>query len=196
MPEYPDTKAKRRRRIKETFPPPLNEIAIRHVDSVQALSDVHRTALALALQHVGLPRSVDCLEILKKYGEQIANDAELIDWLGREDRPVADTAIPTLKSQESSLQDTRYLATLLIKCFPDMPLTSAEALVLSEVMAECLAVVTATRSALESARSDFVIIALYSIFEERMEAISKLINCNPAFMKAIQRSHPDWKSQY
>jgi hypothetical protein len=56
-------------------------------------------------------------------------------------------------------------------------------------------VVTATRQALEDAKSDFVITALYTLFEERLQAIAQIISNNPAFIKTMQRSRPDWNTK-
>lgn len=89
--------------------------------------------------------------------------------------------------------DTDYLASLLIKCYSDMPQATADALVGSEVMAPSLRVVSTTRLALEDAKSDFVITALYTLFEEKLDEIEQIISNNPAFIKAMQLSRPDWK---
>jgi hypothetical protein len=62
-------------------------------------------------------------------------------------------------------------------------------------MSASLRVVVATRRALEDARSDFVITTLLTLFEERLHAISQIIGNNPAFIKAIQRSRPDWNTK-
>jgi hypothetical protein len=86
-----------------------------------------------------------------------------------------------------------YLASLLLKCYPDMPQATADALVGSEVMAPCLRVVSTTRLALENAKSDFVITALYTLFEEKLDEIEQVIANNPAFVKAMQLGRPDWK---
>lgn len=197
MPEYADTKARRRRRIRETFPPPLNKIAIRHVDSVQALSELHRNLLTQALQEVGVHRLMDCLEILKHYGERIQDESELITRLEEIQKlPPASSISSFALPQDRSREDATLLASLLIRCYPDMPQSSAEALVSSEVMAAPMAVVATTRHALDDATSDFVIIALYALFEERLQEIGQIISNNPAFIKAIQRSHPDWNTKH
>ena len=74
-----------------------------------------------------------------------------------------------------------------------MPQTTADALVRSEVMSPSLRVVSTTRLALEEAKSDFVITALYTLFEEKLDEIEQVIVNNPAFIKAMQLSLPDWK---
>ena len=193
MAEDADSKAKRRRRIRDSFAPPLNEIALRHVDSVQALSEVQRAILIPVLQKMGLPRLGQCLMAFKNSDAAISDETDLIKWLERPEQLESDAEVVVSETAESNLEDTNYLARLLIQCYPDMPPASAEALVASEIMSASLQVVAGTRRALEEAKSDFVITALYTLFEERLNAIKQLISSNPAFVKAIERSHPDWK---
>lgn len=59
-------------------------------------------------------------------------------------------------------------------------------------MALSLRVVSTTRRALAEAKSDFVITALYTLFEEKLDEIEQVIAKNPAFVKAVQLSRPDW----
>jgi hypothetical protein len=80
-----------------------------------------------------------------------------------------------------------------MRCYPDMPQATADALVGSEVMASCLRVVSTARLALGDTRSDFVITVLYTLFEEKLDEIEQIISNNPAFAKAMQLSRPDWK---
>ena len=195
MSEDADTKAKRRRRIRESFAPPLNEIALRHVDSVQALSEGQRIILANALQKIGTHHLVACLTAIKNHDVSIEDEAALIRWLELSDKSQSNTSVALWVKQEGSSEDTDRLAKLLIQCYPDMPQSSAEALVASDVMSASLHVVVATRHALEDAKSDFVITVLHTLFEERLNAITQIINNNPAFVKALQRSRPDWKTK-
>jgi hypothetical protein len=88
-----------------------------------------------------------------------------------------------------------YLASLLLKCYPDMPQATADALAGSEVLAPSLQVVVATRLALRDAKSDFVITALYTLFEQNLDEIEQTIARNPAFIKAMQFSRPDWQPE-
>ena len=111
------------------------------------------------------------------------------------DKPQQVAGVTPNQAQEASAEDANNLAKLLIQCYPDMPQTSANALVTSDVMTASLRVVVATRHALEDAKSDFVITVLYTLFEERLDAIKQVINRNPAFVKAIQRSRPDWNTK-
>jgi len=195
MAEDADTKAKRRRRIRESYAPPLNDIALRHVDSVQALSESQRGILAKALQKIGIRHLLDGLAALKNHGAGIKDEAALIECVELSDKPQSSTNVVLSEPQESNSEDADYLARLLIKCYPDMPKASAEALVASDVMSASLRVVAATRQALEDARSDFVITALYTLFEERLHAITQIITNNPAFVKAIQRNRADWNTK-
>ena len=195
MAEDADNKAKRRRRLRDSFAPPLNEIALRHVDSVQALSEVQRAILIPVLRKIGLHRLGQCLMAFKNPDAVISDETALIKWLERPEQSESDAEVVVSEKAESDLQDADYLASLLIQCYPDMPQSSAEALVSSEVMSASLRVVVATRHALEDAKSDFVITVLYTLFEERLKAITRIINTNPAFVKAIQRSRPDWKTK-
>jgi hypothetical protein len=192
MAEDAETKAKRRRRIRDSFPPPLNEIPLRHVDSVQALKESQRGILAAVLQKQGVQCLVDCLFALKSSGESIESEDDLIGRLELPSKLHGDIPAGISRTLESTPEDKDYLASLLTKCYPDMPESSAEALVASDVMSVSLCVVATTRQALEDAKSDFVVTALYTLFEERLHALREIISRNPAFVKAIQSSRPDW----
>ena len=195
MAEDAETKAKRRRRIREAFPPPLNEIPLRHVDSVQALSESERELLRAVLQERGVQCLVNCLVALKSSDVSIESEEDLIGRMELSPKLQVGDHLVFSESKESSSEDKDYLASLLIKCYSDMPPSSAEALVGSHVMSASLSVIVTTRQALEDAKSDFVITALYTLFEERLHAIKEIIRSNPAFVKAIQRSRPDWSTK-
>ena len=195
MAEDAETKAKRRRRIREALPPPLNEIPLRHVDSVQALSESQREILRIVLQKRGIHYLADCLFALRSSDVSIVNEDDLVDSLDSSAKLQVDDHSVFNDIQEDNSEDKQYLARLLITCYPDMPQSSAEALVGSDVMSASLSVIVATRQALEDAESDFVVTALYTLFEERLHAIKEIINNNPAFVKAIQRSRPDWNTK-
>jgi hypothetical protein len=192
MPEDAETKAKRRRRIRESLPLPLNEIPLRHVDSVQALNESQRGILAAVLQKQGVQCLVDCLFALKSSGESIESEDDLTGRLDLSPKTHRDIHAGISETPECTPEDKDYLASLLTRCYPDMPESSAAALVASDVMSAALSVVATTRHALEDAKSDFVIKALYTLFEERLDALRQIISSNPAFVRAIQRSRPDW----
>ena len=198
MKEDPENKARRRRSIREAFPAPLNQIALRHVDTVQSLDRNRREILAATLVKVGMVHMTTCLATLKGSGDSIKTESDLIATLHLSEIPIdtnsKDNNIDALSvAQDLEEIDTDYLASLLIKCYPDMPQATADALVGSEVMAPCLRVVSTTRLALQDAKSDFVITALYTLFEEKLDEIEHIIAKNPAFVKAMQLSRPDWK---
>ena len=194
MAEDAETKAKRRRRIRESFLPPLNEIPLRHVDSVQALSASQRHILGAVLQSLGVSRLADCLVALKSPCTSIKNEDALVEQLELSSKPGVEKCTAFVEIQECNSEDRNYLAGLLIKCYPDMPHSTAAALVASDVMSASLSVIVSTRHALEDAKSDFVVTALYTLIEERLHALRQIISSNPAFVKAIQRSRPDWNT--
>ena len=197
MSEKADSKAKRRRRLRQSFPEPLNQIAMRHVDAIQSLDGIERAILAKAIAQVGIVYVPNCLAAIKNSSEPIQSETALIALLDLTRTPKAD-AVEAVASSEASDQavegvDIDYLASLLLKCYPDMPQATADALVGSDVMAASLQVTVATRLALGDAKSDFVITALYTLFEEKLDEIEQIIASNPAFIKAMQLSRPDWK---
>ena len=198
MKEDPENKARRRRSIRESFPTPLNQIALRHVDAVQALNGNRRTILAQALAQVGVVHVANCLASMRSSGDSIKTESDLIATLHLSEIPIETNLEDNNLDSSNDTQDveeidTDYLAGLLIKSYPDMPQTTADALVRSEVMAPSLRVVSTTRRALSEAKSDFVITALYTLFEEKLDEIEQVIAENPAFVKAVQLSRPDWQ---
>ena len=198
MKEVPENKARRRRSIRESFPFPLNQIPLRHVDTVQSLDSNQREILARAIAKVGMVYVRTCLGIIKGSGVSIKTEGDLIATLHLSETPIDTNSKDNHLDASSEAQDveeidTDYLSGLLIKCYTDMPQTTADALVGSEVMALSLRVVSTTRRALLEAKSDFVITALYTLFEEKLDEIEQVIAENPAFVKAVQLSRPDWK---
>jgi hypothetical protein len=198
MKEDAEIKARRRRTIRESFPTPLNQIALRHVDTVQSLDGNWKAILAEALAKVGVAHIAALLTAIKSSGDSIKTEDELIVILHLSETPI-DTNLrnKNIEASTDTLRvediDTDYLSSLLIKCYPDMPQATADALVGSEVMSPSLRVVSTTRLALDDAKSDFVITALYALFENKLTEIEQAIARNPAFIKAMQLSRPDWK---
>jgi hypothetical protein len=194
MKEDAENKARRRRRLRDAFPAPLNQIALRHVDAVQALEGPQRAMLAGVLAQVGIAYIAHCLAAIKSSGDAIQNETDLIGMLDVPEIPqCADEYRNPGKAHMVEEIDMDYLAGLLTRCYPDMPEASADALVASDVMAQSLQVVTATRLALAEAKSDFVITVLCTLFEEKLNEIEKTIAGNPSFIKAMQLSRPHWK---
>lgn len=170
---------------------------MRHVDAIQSLEGNQRAILAKAIAQVGLVYVPNCLAAIKNSSGPFQSETDLIVLLDLTETPKAE-AVEDVSSSEAPDQevegvDMDYLASLLLKCYPDMPQATADALVGSEVMAPSLRVVSTTRLALGDAKSDFVITALYTLFEEKLDEIEQIIASNPAFVKALQLSRPDWK---
>jgi len=187
------TKALRRRTLRDTFPYPLNQIALRHVDSIAALDDTQRSILCRAVQKTELRYAATFVNALNKNGDHIQNEDDLVTLLPPPPRKEAQSPIDCPVAGEIDPAGTGYLANLLMKCYPDMPPASADALARAEVMETSLRVVQATRNALHEANSDFVVVTLFTLFEEQLNELRELINRNPAFTKAILLSRPDWK---
>jgi len=210
------TKAIRRRALRETFPPPLNQLALRHVDSVVALDDDRRLMLSQAIQKTSLRHAATFIDVLNRGTAFIQHADDLIALIPsptvkKSGQPIGDTEL-----SKPNPADTDYIVNLLLKCYPDMPRTSADALARAHVMEGPLHVVRATRNAMHNANSDFAIITLFTLFEdksnelkelinsdfaiitlftlfeEKSNELKELINGNPAFVKAIQLSRPNW----
>jgi len=134
---------------------------------------------------------------MKNSGGSIQSETNLIALLDLAETPragaAADSSSCEAPDQEIEGVDMDYLASLLLKCYPDMPLATADALVGSDVLAPSLQVVAASGVSLRDAKSDFVITALYTLFEQKLDEIEQIIARNPAFIKAMQLSRPDWK---
>ena len=186
------TKAVRRRSLRQTFPPPLNQIALRHVDSVAALDDGQRLILSQAVQKTSMRQAAAFIDILSKGTVLIQNVDDLIALISSPIAKEAEKPIGVTEVSASYSADTDYIVNLLLKCYPDMPRTSADALARAHVMEGLLQVVRATRNAMYKANSDFAVITLFTLFEEKSNELKELINGNPAFVKAIQLSRPKW----
>jgi hypothetical protein len=193
MKENAENKARRRRSLRDAFPAPLNQIALRHVDAVNSLDGSHKAILAKVLAQVGVVHVANCIATMKSSGDSIKNESDLIAALNRPEIPTDNNIDGSSDGQCVEEIDVDSLATLLIKCYPDMPEVTAKALVRSDIMVLALRVVPTTRLALRNTKSDFVITVLYTLFEEKLDEIEQVIASNPAFIKAMQFSRPDWK---
>lgn len=187
------SKALRRRTLRDAFPQPLNQIALRHVDSVAALDDDRRLILSKAVQKTDLRFAVTFIDVLNKGAVLVQNEDDLIALLPSPSANEAEKPIGNTDISEVDPVDTDCLVDLLMKCYPDMPPASADALARAGVMETSLRVVQETRNAITEANSDFVVVTLFTLFEEKLNELRELINGNPAFIKAIQLSRPDWK---
>ena len=189
------TKAIRRRTLREAFPPPLNQIALRHVDSVAALDDVRRSILSKAIQKTDLRHAATFIDVLNKGAVLVQSEDDLLALIPSPSSKEAQMPAGKVQACEVNPVDIDYLMNLLLKCYPDMPQASADALSRSAVMETSLRVVTETRNAIQDSASDFVIVTLFTLFEEKLIELKDLINGNPAFIKAVQLSRPDWNQR-
>lgn len=187
------TKALRRRTLRDSFHPPLNQIALRYVDSIAALDDDRRLILSKAIQKTDLRFAATFIDVLNKGAVLIQNEDDLIALLPSPTTKEAEKPIGNTDINDVDPADTDYLMHLLMKCYPDMPPASADALARAGVMETSLRVVQETRNAITEANSDFVVVTLFTLFEEKLNELRELINGNPAFIKAIQLSRPNWK---
>lgn len=197
MADSPENKARRRRRLRQTFPAPLDQVALRHVDAIQTLDGNQREILARAIAQTSMPNLRKCLEALKASGVSIQSESDLIALLNLANTLRVEAAVASSSSKapgrEIESADLDSMASLLLKCYPDMPQATADALVGSNVLAPSVQVIAATRLALRDAKSDFVITALYTLFEQKLDEIRQIIARNPTFIKAMQLSRPGWK---
>lgn len=197
MADSPENKARRRRRLRQTFPAPLDQVAIRHVDAIQSLNGNQKAILAKMVAQTSIANISRYLAAIKSSDASIQSEIDLIALLDLAETLTADaiedTSTCKALGREIEGVDLDYLASLLLKCYPDMPQATADALACSDVLASSLQVVVATRLALMDAKSEFVITALYTLFERKLDEIRQVIARNPAFIKAMQLRRPDWK---
>lgn len=190
-----EQKATQRRAKRDSFPHPLDQIALRYVDSIAALEDRLKSILAKAVEKEGSSNIAAFIEILGNDDNQIRDENDLIDLMPETPIIEPEKYVSEVTENTHTIDpvDVDYLVKLLMKCYPDMPGVSADALARADVMGTSLRVVEGTRNAIHGAMSDFVVVTLYTLFEEKLHELSQIINGNPAFVKAIQLSRPDWK---
>jgi hypothetical protein len=197
MADSPDNKARRRRRLRQTIPAPLDQVAIRHVDAIQALNGNQRALLAKAIAQTGIANVSKFLVAIKNSDGSIQSETNLISLLDLVEthklEAVEDPAGAKAQNWYVEAVDMDYLTGLLLKCYPDMPQATADLLAGTDVLAPSLQVVATTRLTLRDAKSDFVITTLYTLFEQKLDETEKIIARNPSFIKAMQLSRPDWK---
>jgi hypothetical protein len=212
MTETYDQKKARQLRIRETLPAELKNVPLCFVEDIAEISPQAQQILidALARGSINIARALeyfqntfvlnadDLLEVARprKRGPQpIAG--------GQDQQPEDETVVPcNAPTNESSStpipaavltldpRDIQTITDILIKCYPSMPLPSAEGLAKSEVMRGAINVVEAVRLALESnnAKSDFVILALFGLFNTTKMQFQEIILNNPAYLQAIKQS--------
>lgn len=167
------------------------------MDAVRSLDEDQKGILAAVIARVGMSHIATCLAVIKSSGDPIRTEDDLTSALHQfeilaESNLQANIVDASGNAAGVEEMDVDFLASLLIKCYPDMPQAAADALVGSEVMAPSLQVVASARHALWEAKSDFVITALYTLFEEKLDEIEQVIAKNPAFIKAMQLGRPGW----
>src|SRR6266540_1828427 len=90
MSEKAESKAKRRRRLRQAFPAPLNQVAMRHVDAIQSLEGNRRAILAKAIAQVGLVYVPNCLAAIKNSSGPFQSETDLIVLLDVIETPKAE----------------------------------------------------------------------------------------------------------
>jgi hypothetical protein len=131
MKENPENKASRKRSIRESFPAPLNQIALSHVDSVQSLDKNWEAILAEALTKVGVTHLTACLAAIKNSAVSINTESDLLAFLhlseaSAEANSQDDNTDDTPAACNVDDNDSDYVASMLIKCYPDMPQATVE----------------------------------------------------------------------
>jgi len=150
--------------------------------------------LSRAIQKTDLRHAGTFLQALNKDVHHLQNEDDLMVLISAMPLKKAEAIIDLADTAQVNPADIDTLVSLLLKCYPDMPPTSAYAFARANVMETSLRVVRETRNDVHTANSDFVVVTLFTLFEEKLNELKELINGNPAFIKAIQLSRPDWKS--
>ena len=177
-----DKKLTRRLKTRADFPQALQQVPIRYVDEISALTDRQQELLIEALVNGKSIRQT--LPKLKKLGDEAT-----IESLMKTD--------PASTSQTSQVdaEDIEVLTNILGDCFPGVPSVSTVALAESPVMAEALQIVKALRLAMESQNfsSDIVVVSLYAVIKYVKKTIEDKIQSNPAFLQTVLSSGLVWE---
>jgi len=190
MAESYQSKRERWQRQRETFPPPLQDVALSLVDSIASLEEPARQLLATVFSDLeSIPKAITLLDIFPDIPADtllhFANAEQGISWKTIQ-TPTPQKAQPTPKA--NTAEDLLTLADLLQGFYPGMPRTAAEALAASSTMQVALQVVKHVRLAREEAQSDFVSLCLYGLFKESTQALEGDIRANPAFLNTARQS--------
>ena len=192
MAEDYQSKKERWKRLRETFPTPLENIALSLVDSIAALEEPARVLLGQTLDELdSLPKAILLLDLFPDIDNksllQLVNAKGETSWQAIKS-PAAEKRPAFQKSVQASTEDTLTLADLLQNFYAKMPRTAAESLASSSAMKEALNVVMAVRIARESTASDFVTLCLYGLFKEAEKLLAEDIKANPSFLNAARQS--------
>ena len=179
MAETYEAKLARRLKMRSKFESPLNEIAIRHVNKIAALSLEQRQLLGQAVRQNlrSIPLALERLEAL-------GGDAT-VDLLLQDNKN---------KSETAYAGDVETLMDVMSDCFPGMPPLTIQSLAESAVMADVLNVIKVLREALASnnIKSDFVVTTLYAVIKFGKKAIEDQIKITPSIIQVIRNSGLTW----
>ena len=192
MVEDYQSKRERWKRLRESFPAPLQNIALSSVDAVAGLQESARLLLANLLAELdSLPKAILLLDIFPDMGAEdllrLVNAKSGSSW-----QTIKTPVVQKVPKPQASSEDILTLADTLQSFYSPMPRTAAEALASSNTMREVLNVVSAVRMAREKTASDFVTLCLYGLFKEAERLLAEDIKANPSFLNAARKS-PLWK---
>ena len=192
MAENYKSKKERWKRLRETFPTPLENIALSLVDSIAALEEPARVLLGQTLDELdSLPKAILLLDIFPDLDNksllQLVNSKNETSWKAIKS-PVVEKRPSIQRPTQASIEDTLTLADYLQSFYAKMPRTAAESLASSSAMKEALNVVMAVRIARESTASDFITLCLYGLFKEAEKLLAADIKANPSFLNAARQS--------
>ena len=192
MAENYQSKKERWKRLRETFPTPLENIALSLVDSIAALEEPARVLLGQTLDELdSLPKAILLLDLFPDIDNksllQLVNSKNETSWQAIKS-PAIEKRPVSQKSAPASIEDTLTLADYLQSFYAKMPRTAAESLASSSSMKDALNVVIAVRIARESTASDFVTLCLYGLFKESEKLLAADIKANPSFLNAARQS--------
>jgi hypothetical protein len=181
MAETYEAKLARRLKMRSKFESPLNEIPIRHVDKIAALSLEQRQLLGQAMRQNlrSIPLALERLETL---GGDATVDLLLQDNKNKE------------TDRTAHVGDVETLMDIMSECFPGMPQITIQSLAESAVMAEVLNVIKILREAFESnnIKSDFVVTILYAVIKFGKKTIEDQIKITPSIIQVIRQSGLTW----
>ncbi len=192
MAEDYQSKRERWKRLRETFPSPLQGIALSSVDAIASLQEAALLLLAEIIDQVeSLPKAILLLDIFPDIDKEslldLANAKGETSWQAIKS-PAAEKRPVHQKVTQASVEDTLTLADYLQSFYAEMPRTAAESLASSTAMKDALNVVMAVRIAREGTASDFVTLCLYGLFKESEKLLAEDIKANPAFLNAARQS--------
>lgn len=174
----PKTKADRRQLLRQSFPSPLDRVALRHVDAICALASAHVAVLAEVTRQVGVEHTGHCLQVLKTANWSIGSASSLTNSLGflanskaRENNPSKESWMP-----EINQVDQEYLERLLRACHPGLPETTVSGLVTSDVTAPILGLISAIRLTLTDQYAHFNRPLLHTLCEETLTLLADISN--------------------